>query len=125
MTIVTFLLDTFRNVKSWPQTEATIQSCTWVAQGDGFNDEDGVYQVSFSYAVDSEYHASSIQLPGQQHSQSPYRRGDKLIVVYDPHNPDHGYPPGYGENRAQALKKMLLILSVFGAILLLCLLLRK
>jgi hypothetical protein len=119
MDLLRYFVERMRGASAWPQTEATVLGCNWsIGRGRSHGDAPGWYEVTFSYHVEGEYYGGRFSLPRDDQSESPYREGDKLVVGYDPRRPEHNYPQGIGDTKAQALKILAIFMALFFGLLL-------
>jgi hypothetical protein len=102
-----------RHAGSWPNTEATVDSCEWVRDHDYLGGVAGHYDVKFSYragASERVNHGEFCHL-GTQHI-APYYVGEQLSIQYDPKKPARyhfsGATPNYEKLEA------ILVMTVFG-----------
>ena len=107
------LLSKLAPTRSWPTTDATVDSCEWVRYHDHLGGTAGHYQVRFSYttADGGQVNEGEFCHRGLQHI-APYRVGEHLPVQYDPRKPARyrfsGASPNYEKLEA------ILVMTVFA-----------
>ena len=77
---------------------------------------EGWYQATFSYKVNDEYYGGDVTIAGAGNSETPYRKGDKILVRYDPRRPSRN-DPGIGRSKTKAIQLFLILAFVFALVL--------
>ena len=107
------LLSKFTPTRSWPTTDATVDSCEWVRLHDHLGGIGGHYQVKFTYQVGDQGQVNYGKFchQGVQHIV-PYCPGERLAIQYDPKKPARyhysGAEPTYEKLEA------ILVMTVFA-----------
>jgi hypothetical protein len=75
-------------VRKWPETQATVDSCSWVPGHDNVGVESGHYDISFVYQTGQagEVHRGSFCYDGCREI-APYRSGEVFPIHYNPKRP--------------------------------------
>jgi hypothetical protein len=97
--------------KTWPTTEATIESCEWVTLHDHLGGLAGHYQVKFTYAAANEVNQGEFCHHGARHI-APYFVGERLAIQYDPKKPSRYHFNG-ADSRYEKLEAIL-VMTVFA-----------
>jgi hypothetical protein len=79
--------------RSWPTTDATVDSCQWLRFHDHLGGVGGHYQIKFSYEAGGERNHGEFCYHGTPHI-APYAVGERLRIQYDPRKPRKYYFAG-------------------------------
>jgi hypothetical protein len=85
--------------RSWPTTDAVVESCEWVRYHDHLGGNSGHYVVKFNYQAGDrrETHAGEFCHQGTEHI-APYYAGEHLAMQYDPNRPSRYHFSGASSN---------------------------
>ena len=99
--------------RSWPTTDATVESCEWVRYHDHLGGTAGHYQVKFTYRAGDrgEVNHGEFCHHGSQHI-APYSVGEQLAIQYDPKKPGRYHFSG-AESYYEKLEAIL-VMTVFA-----------
>jgi Protein of unknown function (DUF3592) len=97
--------------RSWPTTEATVDSCEWVRLHDHLGGFAGHYNVKFTYRVDGHVNHGDFCHHGAQHI-APYTVGEHLIIQFDPKKPARYHFSGADSNYEKL--EAILVMTVFA-----------
>lgn len=97
--------------KTWPTTDATIDSCEWVRLHDHLGGIAGHYQVKFSYEAGNQVNHGEFCHHGARHI-APYSVGERLAIQYDPKKPSRHHFNGAESNYEKL--EAILIVTVFA-----------
>jgi hypothetical protein len=107
------LLWKLTSARSWPTTDATVDSCEWMRYHDHLGGTSGHYQVKFTYQVGDHGQVNHGEFchPGVQHI-APYRVGERLAVQYDPKRPARHHFSGAAPNYEKL--EAIVVVTVFA-----------
>lgn len=107
------LLSRFTPTRSWPTTDATVDSCEWVRLHDHLGGIGGHYQVNFTYRAGDQGQVNHGKFchHGLQHI-APYCPGERLPVQYDPRKPARYHCSGAESNYEKL--EAILVMTVFA-----------
>jgi Protein of unknown function (DUF3592) len=105
------LLSKFTSARSWPTTDATVDSCQWVRLHDHLGGIAGHYQVRFTYQAGGQVNHGDFCHHGAQHI-APYTPGERLAVQYDPKKPARYHFNGADSNYEKL--EAILVMTVFA-----------
>ena len=106
------LLGMFSSSKSWPSTDATVDSCKWVRLHDHLGGIAGHYQVKLSYLAGGQMNNGEFCHHGVQHI-APYSVGEHLTIQYDPKKPSKFHFSGAESSNYEKLEAIL-VMTVFA-----------
>ena len=101
----------WRGIARWPETEATIYSCNWVADQENGG---GWYDITFTYWSLNGIERGSFQNFGRETS-SPYFRGEIFTLRYNPKHTARFYYPN--ENSPSRFLAIVLCFAAIGLLL--------
>ena len=88
----------FSSARSWPITDATVNSCDWIGSQEHAGEIAGHYQVKFTYQTDSgRNNEGEFCHEGIRHIV-PYSVGEHLKIQYDPKKPSRYHFSGAEDN---------------------------
>jgi hypothetical protein len=99
--------------RSWPTTDATVDSCQWVRLHDHLGGIAGHYQVKFTYKAGDQGQVNHGEFchHGAQHI-APYAIGENLTIQYDPKKPTRYRYNGADSNYEKL--EAILVMTVFA-----------
>jgi len=99
--------------RSWPTTEATVDSCKWVRLHDHLGGIAGHYEIRFTYqaAKPGEANRGEFCHQGSPHI-APYSVGERLTIQYDPKKPARYHFSGASSNYEKL--EAILVMTVFA-----------
>ena len=103
----------FTHARSWPTTDATVDSCEWVRYHDHLGGNAGHYQIRFTYKAGDGRQVNQGEFchQGVQHI-APYSVGERLSIQYDPKKPVRHHFSGATPNYEKL--EAILVMTVFG-----------
>ena len=99
--------------RSWPSTDATVDSCKWLRFHDHLGGIGGHYQVQFTYQVAGQSRYGEFCHHGTQHI-APYTVGEHFAVQYDPKKPQRYHFAGAESNHEKL--EAILVVAAFALI---------
>jgi hypothetical protein len=107
------LLSKLNPSRSWPTTEATVDSCEWVRLHDHLGGIAGHYQVKFSYQAPNQGQVNHGDFchHGTQHI-APYRVGERIDIQFDPRKPARYHFSGADSSYEKL--EAILVMTVFA-----------
>jgi hypothetical protein len=105
------LFSRFTSARSWPTTEATVDSCRWVRLHDHLGGIAGHYEVKFTYQAGGRVNHGEFCHHGSQHI-APYSVGEQLAIQYDPKKPGRYHFSGAESNYEKL--EAILVMTVFA-----------
>jgi hypothetical protein len=113
----------YRNAKAWPTTEATITESevrtVHLQRDEGQPSERAV--IRFVYTVEGKEHSSgriNRAFAGEQSLVEKYPVGTKIVINYDPFDPDNGWFDAAGHSRWYPGLGVSLLLTILGGVML-------
>ncbi len=102
-------------LRKWTETQATVDSCTWVRDHDNLGNDTGHFDVSFVYrAADSaEPHHGRFCYEGCQ-KVAPYRPGEDLPIRYNRNKPCCYRFPWADQNSNYEKLEAILVVALFA-----------
>jgi hypothetical protein len=99
--------------RSWPTTDAIVESCEWVRYHDHLGGNSGHYVIKFNYQAGDrrEMHAGEFCHQGTEHI-APYFAGEHLAMQYDPSRPSRYHFSGASSNYEKL--EAILVISGFA-----------
>jgi Protein of unknown function (DUF3592) len=108
----TFITKMFSE-RSWPSTNATVDTCQWLRLHDHLGGIGGHYRVQFTYEVAGTVNHGEFCHHGTQHI-APYTPGEHLMVQYDPKKPQRYHFAGAESNYEKL--EAIVVVAVFALI---------